>query len=87
MVDLQPPSLVPELCSASADLWTLEKMRAYFSLIRQLQPQMSEDADSILRRYYQRQRQTAGRSAARTTIRMLESLSRLAEGTHGSQRD
>ncbi|CAF96784.1 unnamed protein product, partial [Tetraodon nigroviridis] len=68
-----------ELCSASADLWTLEKMRAYFSLIKQLQPQMSEDANSILTRYYQRQRQTEGRSAARTTIRMLESLSRLAE--------
>lgn len=69
-----------ELCSESADLWATEKMKVYFSVIKQLQPQMSEEANSILTRYYQLQRQTDGRNAARTTIRMLESLSRLAEG-------
>lgn len=72
-----------ELCSESADLWTMDKMKTYFSVIKQLQPQMSEDANSILTRYYQLQRQTDGRNAARTTIRMLESLSRLSEGENG----
>ncbi|CAN9507564.1 unnamed protein product [Ophioblennius macclurei] len=63
----------------SSGLWPVEKMKAYFSVIRGLQPQLSEDANCILARYYQLQRQSDGRNAARTTIRMLESVSRLAE--------
>lgn len=69
-----------EMCSESADRWAIGKMKMYFSVIKQLQPQMSDEANSILTRYYQLQRQADGRNAARTTIRMLESLSRLAEG-------
>ncbi|XP_070782440.1 DNA helicase MCM9 [Enoplosus armatus] len=68
------------LPAESSSLWSMEKMKAYFSAIRRLQPQVSAEADSILTRYYQLQRQSGGRNAARTTIRMLESLSRLAEG-------
>ncbi|XP_022073592.1 DNA helicase MCM9 isoform X2 [Acanthochromis polyacanthus] len=63
----------------SCILWSMEKMKVYFSVIKQLQPQVSDEANVILTRYYQLQRQSDGRSAARTTIRMLESLSRLAE--------
>lgn len=68
----------------SSALWSMEKMKAYFSLIKRLQPQVSEEAQWILTRYYQLQRQRDGRNAARTTIRMLESLSRLAEGEGGA---
>ncbi|XP_061668405.1 DNA helicase MCM9 isoform X3 [Syngnathoides biaculeatus] len=67
------------LPSESSALWSMEKMKVYFSLIKRLRPQVSIEANSILSRYYQLQRQSQGRSAARTTIRMLESLSRLAE--------
>ncbi|XP_037542028.1 DNA helicase MCM9 [Nematolebias whitei] len=63
----------------SSALWSMEKMKAYFSVIKRLQPQVSEQAKWILTRYYQLQRQRDDRNAARTTIRMLESLSRLAE--------
>ncbi|KAJ8396236.1 hypothetical protein AAFF_G00021030 [Aldrovandia affinis] len=65
--------------SKSDSLWSMEKMKAYFCVVKSLQPSMSEEAKSVLVRYYQVQRQSDSRNAARTTIRMLESLGRLAE--------
>uniref|UniRef100_A0A8C9HT33 DNA helicase MCM9 n=1 Tax=Piliocolobus tephrosceles TaxID=591936 RepID=A0A8C9HT33_9PRIM len=65
--------------SKSEKLWSMEKMKTYFCLIRNLQPALSDVSNQVLLRYYQMQRQSDSRNAARTTIRLLESLIRLAE--------
>ncbi|XP_050805429.1 DNA helicase MCM9 isoform X1 [Gopherus flavomarginatus] len=65
--------------SKSENLWSMEKMKTYFCLIKNLQPKLSDESNLILVRYYQMQRQSDCRNAARTTIRLLESLIRLAE--------
>uniref|UniRef100_UPI00358E190E DNA helicase MCM9-like isoform X1 n=1 Tax=Myxine glutinosa TaxID=7769 RepID=UPI00358E190E len=65
-------------CEAG-DLWSMERMQAYFCATRALQPCLSPAADSVLSRYYQQQRRSNGRNAARTTLRMLESLIRLSQ--------
>ncbi|XP_004422321.1 PREDICTED: DNA helicase MCM9 [Ceratotherium simum simum] len=65
--------------SKSEKLWSMEKMKTYFCLIRTLQPTLSDVGNQVLLRYYQMQRQSDSRNAARTTIRLLESLIRLAE--------
>uniref|UniRef100_A0A8C6SI73 DNA helicase MCM9 n=1 Tax=Neogobius melanostomus TaxID=47308 RepID=A0A8C6SI73_9GOBI len=62
----------------SSSLWSIDRMKAYFCLVKRMQPTLSQDANRVLSSYYQLQRQSQGRNA-RTTIRMLESLSRLAE--------
>jgi DNA helicase MCM9 len=52
----------------------------YFAMVRlELQPLLTPPAEAVLSTYYQQQRQAADRSAARTTIRMLESAIRLSQ--------
>ena len=60
--------------------WSLAKLQAYFNFIRTLRPQLSPNSNVILSKYYQRQRQTDGADAARTTVRLLQSCVRLAQG-------
>ncbi|OWZ16634.1 DNA replication licensing factor, partial [Phytophthora megakarya] len=63
-----------------SSLWSIQKLQAYICHVKdKYQPQLSRAAMMILQRYYQRQRASDSRSAARTTIRLLESLTRLAQ--------
>ncbi|EEY68481.1 DNA replication licensing factor MCM9 [Phytophthora infestans T30-4] len=74
--DHVPPRAVQE----DSTLWSIHKLQAYICHVKdKYNPQLSRGAMLILQRYYQRQRASDSRSAARTTIRLLESLTRLAQ--------
>ncbi|KAJ1731674.1 DNA helicase mcm9 [Coemansia sp. Benny D160-2] len=61
-------------------LWPLATLRAYFAFVKAaFEPQTTAAAERVLTAYYRLQRQRDGASAARTTIRLLESLIRLAQ--------
>ena len=60
------------------EFWTFSRLRSYFSHIKQLKPVLTEKANRALSQYYYKQRQASDRNAARTTVRMLESMIRLA---------
>ena len=61
-------------------MWSLEKLQDYISYIKsEFEPKLQPEAHEILSKYYQSQRSGDGRSAARTTIRLLESLIRLSQ--------
>lgn len=66
----------PGAHKSSTMLWNLEKLQHYFCTIRNLTPETTDDANTILSKYYWMQRQSSQRNAARTTVRFLESLLR-----------
>eukprot|EP00002_Diphylleia_rotans_P003105 TRINITY_DN1208_c0_g1_i5.p1 TRINITY_DN1208_c0_g1~~TRINITY_DN1208_c0_g1_i5.p1 ORF type:complete len:690 (+),score=132.60 TRINITY_DN1208_c0_g1_i5:677-2746(+) len=62
------------------DLWPFEKLQAYIAYVKaKFQPMLTAHAEEILKKYYQFQRQLNGHGGARTTIRMLESIVRIAQ--------
>ncbi|CAN6178752.1 unnamed protein product [Urochloa humidicola] len=60
--------------------WTLSQLRRYMNYVKkQFKPVLTKKAEIIISSYYQLQRKSGTHNAARTTVRMLESLIRLAQ--------
>ncbi|XP_020584093.1 probable DNA helicase MCM9 [Phalaenopsis equestris] len=61
-------------------VWSLPMLRRYIHYVKQrFKPVLTKDSERIISSYYQLQRRSATHNAARTTVRMLESLIRLAQ--------
>ncbi|KAJ4817552.1 Minichromosome maintenance family protein [Rhynchospora pubera] len=64
----------------SDNMWSLPNLRRYIHYVKQhFRPVLTTDSEKIISSYYQLQRRSAANNAARTTVRMLESLIRLAQ--------
>ncbi|GAB4853242.1 DNA helicase mcm9 [Ancistrocladus abbreviatus] len=63
-----------------ANSWPLPMLRRYIQFVKgHFKPVLTKEAERIITSYYQLQRRSATGNAARTTVRMLESLIRLAQ--------
>ncbi|KAJ8529904.1 hypothetical protein K7X08_036739 [Anisodus acutangulus] len=61
-------------------IWPLQMLRRYIQFVKKyFRPVLTKEAEKIISSYYQLQRRSATQNAARTTVRMLESLIRLAQ--------
>lgn len=63
-----------------SNIWPFHMLRRYIHYVKEnFRPILTKDAESVISSYYQLQRRSATQNAARTTVRMLESLIRLAQ--------
>ncbi|XP_031381045.1 probable DNA helicase MCM9 isoform X1 [Punica granatum] len=63
-----------------SSVWPLDMLRRYIHFVKgHFRPVLTKEAERVISSYYQLQRRSASQNAARTTVRMLESLIRLAQ--------
>ncbi|KAJ3251035.1 hypothetical protein HK103_002921 [Boothiomyces macroporosus] len=70
---------ITEIKTTNSPHFSIQKLSSYIDYVRQKQPQLTKNATTVLKNYYQIQRQKDFRNQARTTIRLLESLIRLSQ--------
>lgn len=63
----------------NSNLWDLQKMQSHFASICHIKPKMTKEASHIISTYYQKCREDHQRDYGRTTVRLLDSMNRLAE--------
>lgn len=65
--------------SRDNELWDQQKLQSHFNVISQIRPKMTTFASQLLSEYYKKCRLEPERDWGRTSIRLLDSLNRLAE--------
>ncbi|XP_046846241.1 DNA helicase MCM9-like [Xenia sp. Carnegie-2017] len=60
-------------------LWSIRKLQAYIFLVKKRTPTLTNESNRILSKYYLCKRKATTNVSSRTTIRLLESLIRLAQ--------
>ncbi|KAI8848225.1 MCM2/3/5 family-domain-containing protein [Chytridium lagenaria] len=71
---------VEEVTEKEAKIWDFGRLQAYIKYVKaNCNAELSDEASVILQRYYTVQRNSDSRNAARTTVRLLESLIRLTQ--------
>lgn len=63
----------------STNTWNVERLQNHFMAIRNVTPRMTTAASDLLGKYYVACRGHENRNPSRTTVRLLDSLSRLAQ--------
>ncbi|KAK3796892.1 hypothetical protein RRG08_055726 [Elysia crispata] len=61
------------------NVWSMDRMQAYLTLIKSLTPKLGPQSSRIIQAYYRAQRGADDRNAARTTMRLLQSMIRLSQ--------
>lgn len=71
----------PHTDKQSPPSWDFEQLKSYINFVRggRIDPKMGPIAELVLSKYYQLQRRSDTLRCARTTVRLLESLVRLAQ--------
>ena len=76
----QYASIISQANQMLEETWSIPKLQAYIAWVQTTtEPKMGIDAQEVLEKYYLYQRQTDDRNASRTTVRLLESLIRIAQ--------
>ncbi|KAI4503342.1 hypothetical protein M0802_001564 [Mischocyttarus mexicanus] len=69
-----------QLDSVRSGLWSEQSLREYFTHVHTLKPSLTLEAEKVISGTYLYHRSNPSRRAERTTVRLLDSLVRLAEG-------
>ncbi|XP_015190524.1 PREDICTED: DNA helicase MCM9-like isoform X1 [Polistes dominula] len=74
------PDTKQQMDSVRSGLWSEQSLREYFTHIHTLKPSLTIEAEKVISATYLYHRSNPSRRSERTTVRLLDSLVRLAEG-------